>query len=876
MYAKRLSPLFIAAAGLLWAGVSTGQAQVGTATTYQGLLTDAGELVNDAADIDFMLYDAETAGEMVGAYKAFGVPVVDGLFNVDLDFGEGVFQGDARWLEITVHLKSGDDWITLSPRQPIRPAPYALYALDGAGGGGSSPWSQNGYIVYYNSGNVGIGTATPSSRLSVLEPDTYAITGQCTGEGTEGHLGGEGAGAEGSGPWFGVLGTATGASGTGVSGEATATAGSNRGVYGRSYSTIGRGVYGYASAGSGQTTGVLGECISIDGYGVWGYNDNDEVGTNKAVGVYGSTNNDRGIGVKGYAPGPRGAAVWGRNPGIYGRGVLAEATGSSGSTYGLEAYACSPNGYGVYSFNEAESGNAIAIQGDTASPDGFGGYFNGKGYFSGNVGIGTTTPASPLTVSGIVESTSGGFKFPDGTVQTTAGGGGGGYWLPAGSDIYFDAGNVGIGTTSPQHPLHAVSDAYYTSRFRNTGTGGAAVFAEATAQSGTTRGVDGYAASPMGTALYGFNEADSGDAVGVRGDTASPTGIGVKGTSDWGGIGVLGKADGATGRGVVGEATHADGFGGYFLGKSYFSGRVGIGIETPSHPLHVVTATDSPAIVGHYTGQNSIGYLGAGSEGVYGEGPTGVVAVGENIGVEGFGGDTGVRGEGDVYGVHGDCWNGIGVFAEGRGTTTANPALLIENFNADGIALLSRNASSDVNAVFVNQGAGDLIKGFTGPGGGDLVFRVTNDGTTHTNVLQINGGSDLAEKFDFSGQAEPGMVVAIDPDNPGKLCLARGVYNRCVAGVVSGANGVETGMVLANLPGAENSRPVALSGRVWVHCDATGKAIEPGDLLTTAERPGHAMAVTDHARAQGAVIGKAMSRLAQGETGMVLVLVNLQ
>jgi hypothetical protein len=39
---------------------------------------------------------------------------------------------------------------------------------------------------------------------------------------------------------------------------------------------------------------------------------------------------------------------------------------------------------------------------------------------TGMVDIGTTTPASRLTVAGMIESTSGGYKFPDGTVQTTA------------------------------------------------------------------------------------------------------------------------------------------------------------------------------------------------------------------------------------------------------------------------------------------------------------------------------------------------------------------------------------------------------------------------------------------------------------------------
>ena len=40
---------------------------------------------------------------------------------------------------------------------------------------------------------------------------------------------------------------------------------------------------------------------------------------------------------------------------------------------------------------------------------------------NGDVGIGTTTPSAKLTVAGTIESTTGGFKFPDGTTQTTGG-----------------------------------------------------------------------------------------------------------------------------------------------------------------------------------------------------------------------------------------------------------------------------------------------------------------------------------------------------------------------------------------------------------------------------------------------------------------------
>jgi hypothetical protein len=152
------------------------------------------------------------------------------------------------------------------------------------------------------------------------------------------------------------------------------------------------------------------------------------------------------------------------------------------------------------------------------------------------------------------------------------------------------------------------------------------------------------------------------------------------------------------------------------------------------------------------------------------------------------------------------------------------------------------------------------------------------NGTAKCSVLKLTGGSDIAEPFDVSGEqrVKPGMVLVIDAENPGKLKVSDRAYDRCVAGIISGAGSIEPGMLMGQTGSvADGEYPVALTGRVYCRADAANGAIRPGDLLTTSDTFGHAMKVTDHAKAQGAAIGKALTSLQQGQ-GLVLVLVALQ
>lgn len=238
----------------------------------------------------------------------------------------------------------------------------------------------------------------------------------------------------------------------------------------------------------------------------------------------------------------------------------------------------------------------------------------------------------------------------------------------------------------------------------------------------------------------------------------------------------------------------------------------------------------------------------------------------------------------------GDPTGGIDLFISGAGDVGIGTQAPAEKLHVKGYFLRVDGGGNELAYLGGDGRANDIELGSLNPSVGSVVLY--NRGTSKlmrldVATLGIHGGGDLAEPFDVSAgtnttnkaatpQIKPGMVVSIDPANPGKLVLSTQAYDRRVAGIISGAGGVKPGMVMSQEGTlADGQHPVALTGRVYCWVDASQGAIEPGDLLTTSNIPGYAMKVTNHAKAQGAIIGKAMTSLKSGQ-GLVLVLVTLQ
>ena len=488
---------------------------------------------------------------------------------------------------------------------------------------------------------------------------------------------------------------------------------------------------------------------------------------------------------------------------------------------------------------------------------------------SDTVGVGTSTPTAKLDVAGAINTTD---WYEMGGERFISDSGNGNVFV----GIHAGENNTGISNTVIGYDA-GVNNAGHNNTFVGRATGQL----NSEGEGNTFIGVSSGSANTGG---------DDNTYVGYN------SGIGASGSNNT----YLGRSAGAS----------ASGFGNVYIGRSagYFetgnnqlfiansssstplifgdfeAHQVGVGTTNPTASFHAFNETGT-AIKGEAGGTmiNAIWGLASGSGG------SGVTGTGSGLlgsGVSGFA--TGLHGKGVYghsaqdssygvyglsiglasYGVFGQADGDSGIAIYGEATTSSGHAVHAVNMADSGVALyVSAHPSSGV-AIEAHGGG----QGFAAKFAGNVILVDRYDGTT---ILELGEGLDFAEGFDNAdNQAiEPGTVVSIDQDNPGKLCVSLIAYDNRVAGIVAGANNLGTGV---RLGGDRFDIDVALAGRVYCKVDATNAGIEPGDLLTTSATPGYAMKAVDYDRARGAILGKAMQRLKQGQKGQILVLVTLQ
>jgi hypothetical protein len=347
--------------------------------------------------------------------------------------------------------------------------------------------------------------------------------------------------------------------------------------------------------------------------------------------------------------------------------------------------------------------------------------------------------------------------------------------------------------------------------------------------------------------------------------TVDGGGFGVQGISPQG-HGVHGESK--TSRGVVGTSENFHGV----FGKSI--NNVGVAGESDSMigVLGVCTVGSGVGVQGENRGEGGFGVQGISKSGhgVHGESTTsrGVVGISQTfLGVHGTStSGVGVAGDSDSgKGVNGQSKTGDGVFGTGRrgvvgesdtfqgvfGHSRANAGVVGVSEEFDGVFGESKKATAA--GVSGHNAAGGLAGFFEG----DVV--VTGD------IRLAN--ADCAEDFDVLGadKVEPGTVMVLG--NEGALSESQQAYDK--------RSDYKPGIVLDKQRTSGNRQPIALIGKVFCKVDAQFGAITVGDLLTTSSTPGHAMKTTDPFKAFGAVIGKALRPLTEGQ-GLIPILIALQ
>jgi len=192
------------------------------------------------------------------------------------------------------------------------------------------------------------------------------------------------------------------------------------------------------------------------------------------------------------------------------------------------------------------------------------------------------------------------------------------------------------------------------------------------------------------------------------------------------------------------------------------------------------------------------------------------------------------------------------------------------NANSGILDFRTSNAGADPTSRMVIDNLGNVGIGSPNPS-----YKLDVNGTIRATSVIGAVYQDVAEWVPSAEQLEAGTVVVLRPGHSNEVTASREAYDTKVAGVVSAQPGVLLGQA------GDGKSMIATTGRVRVRVDATKHPIAVGDLLVTSDEVGAAMysqpieiaGVTIHR--PGTIIGKALEPLESG-TGEILVLLSLQ
>ena len=475
---------------------------------YQAVIRDGSGnvLASQAVSIRIKILQGSASGSAVyvetftpttNAYGSIAIQigtgtVVSGTFNT-IDWG-----GNTHFVETAVDISGGTNYTVISTTQ-FMSVPYAMYAKTAGSSPADNDWTESGSNIYRSSGNVGIGTTSPSyitdiigtggPRLRVKSQDGF-FAGLLSENNTRQFFIGVQANyeaADGTNSGFHIFDNTAGAQRmvidkSGNVGIGTSNPLNNLDVFSNSHTSLSvsntsglsRILLGNQDTGGSNNPSVI---SSANGALRFGGGDSWTLGGNLDINMIVSDEGNVVIGNE-YATVSNG--LWNNSTAQLVLGGTHNNAFNTGTKAKLVISGYDNDGSTIYPiYLEDENGNKDHYIKNAPSQSG-----SPTAYYRGNVGIGTETPNAKLEVSGtarITDLAGTGDRMvvadADGDLSTQAiPSGSSSTWTESGGNVYRSSGNVGIGTTSPTTNLHVEGSILVDAFSGGTGSGTKGIF----------------------------------------------------------------------------------------------------------------------------------------------------------------------------------------------------------------------------------------------------------------------------------------------------------------------------------------------------------------------------------------------------------------